>query len=98
MQRTEGDAPTALTVGLLGRRERALAIDIDEGVQAIVERCDAVEIGGDDFARRYRASREQLRELHQRLPRQIGFHSVPPPSLRRGCPAHLHLALEVELP
>ncbi len=78
-ERTGRGPGPALPVGRVGRRERVVAIDLDERVQMGIERVDARETRLDDRARARLAALEQARECGQRLERKVVGHGV-----RRG--------------
>ena len=73
-------APSAaLPVRVARLGERAVAVDLDERVQTLVEVGNTVEVRGHDLVRGNRAAREQPRELGQGLPNEIGFHFLAAP-------------------
>ena len=74
MQRSARRAGAAFAIGSRRRAQRVIAIHLDEGVQAAIERGDAVEIRRDDLARRSRAAHQQLRELGEGEPVQVVRH------------------------
>ena len=79
----------ALLIGLQCGETRVVAVDVDERMQALVERSNAVEASVDDLTRRYRARSEQVRQFGDRQPGQIvhGARVAGPVLSRRAASA-----------
>ena len=63
VQRTDRQPIAATLVERARLRERVVTVEMDEGVDLVVERRDAIEAGTDILGRRYRALRDLLGRL-----------------------------------
>jgi hypothetical protein len=69
--RYAGERPLVARLDLVGRGERALGVDLDEGVQPAVERLDAVERRLDQLAGRQLAAADARSKVRHRREHEI---------------------------
>ncbi|HZW73690.1 MAG TPA: hypothetical protein VFF43_09080, partial [Caldimonas sp.] len=75
MQRSTNAIVTTVAIGFARRGKGAVAVYVDERVQLLVERRDALEICHGDFDRRDPAACEHASELRQGQRGELGCHA-----------------------